>query len=327
MNTPPFLVKYRMEIILAAILLLSGFLNIWNIWGQGFSNTYYAAAVKSMLENPGLLFFNSFDPAGFITVDKPPVGLWVQVASAALFGYSGWSLVLPQALAGVGSVGLIYLIVSRPFGKATGLVSAFALATTPIFAAVSRNETPDGLLIFVLLLAVWVALKAARERSLPCLLLSVVLVGVGFNIKMIQAFIVVPAILAIYLLGTQEIPLKKRTVHLALAIMVLIAVSLSWAVAVDMVPKDQRPYIGGSGDNTVLGLIVNYNGMHRLADGMTGGPGSGPGGVMPDQAGTFAQEIPNRTADRRSDRMATGGGAPRAQERCRHPVTGREGCS
>ncbi|MFA6332980.1 MAG: glycosyl transferase, partial [Methanoregula sp.] len=92
--------KYRYEILLAGILFLSAFLNIWNIWDQGISNAYYAAAVRSMLENPAMLFFNSFDAAGFITVDKPPVGLWVQAASAALLGFSGWSLVLPQALAG-----------------------------------------------------------------------------------------------------------------------------------------------------------------------------------------------------------------------------------
>jgi hypothetical protein len=114
---------YRYEILFAGILLLSAFLNTWNIWGQGYSNAYYAAAVRSMLENPSPLFFNSFDAAGFITVDKPPVGLWVQAASAALLGFSGWSLVLPQALAGVGSVALVCLIVSRVFGKPAGLVS------------------------------------------------------------------------------------------------------------------------------------------------------------------------------------------------------------
>jgi 4-amino-4-deoxy-L-arabinose transferase-like glycosyltransferase len=159
--------KYRYEVLLAGVLILSAFLNLWNIWNQGYSNAYYAAAVKSMLANPSLLFFNSFDAAGFITVDKPPVGLWVQAASAAIFGFSGWSLVLPQALAGIGSVALLYLIVSRAFGKPAGLVSALALAITPIFVAVSRNGTMDGVLIFVLLLAVWAGLKAAHESSLP----------------------------------------------------------------------------------------------------------------------------------------------------------------
>lgn len=275
-----FITKYRAEILLFGILALSAFLNLWNIWNQGITNSYYAAAVKSMLVNPGIAFFNSFDPAGFVTVDKPPVGLWVQAAFAAVLGFSGWVLVLPQALAGVGSVALIYLIVSRPFGKTTGLVSALALAVTPILVAVSRNGTMDTQLIFVLLLAVWAALKAARERSLPWFLVSVVLLGIGFNIKMIQAYIAVPAVLAVYFLGTTDVTWKKRILHVGLAIVVLLAVSLSWATAVDMIPADQRPYIGGSGDNTVLGLIINYNGIHRLeSDGMGGmGGGSGTGG-------------------------------------------------
>jgi len=309
--------QYRYEILLAGILILSAFLNFWNVWNQGFSNTYYAAAVKSMLANPAVLFFNSFDAAGFITVDKPPVGLWVQAASAALFGFSGWSLVLPQALAGVGSVALIYLIISRAFGKPAGLVSALALAVTPIFVAVSRNGTMDGILIFVLLLAVWVALKAARESSLFCLLLAVILIGIGFNVKMIQAFIVVPAVLAIYLLGAQETSLKKRVLHIVLAIAILAVVSLSWAVVVDSIPADQRPYIGGSGDNTVLGLIVNYNGIHRLESDSIG-PGRNTAGFTQGSSGSGADTPPggqsgfppvqggmqNRTAGRSMDRSS-----------------------
>ncbi|MEN6609552.1 MAG: glycosyltransferase family 39 protein, partial [Methanoregulaceae archaeon] len=287
-----FITKYRAEILLCGILALSAFLNLWNIWNQGITNSYYAAAVKSMLVNPGIAFFNSFDPAGFVTVDKPPVGLWVQAAFAAVLGFSGWVLVLPQALAGVGSVALIYLIVSRPFGKTAGLVSALALAVTPILVAVSRNGTMDTQLIFVLLLAVWVALKAARERSLPWFLISVVLLGIGFNIKMIQAYIAVPAVLAVYFLGTTDFAWKKRILHVGLAIVVLLAVSLSWAVAVDTIPADQRPYIGGSGDNTVLGLIVNYNGLHRLeSDGMGGmGGSSGTGGPGTSATGQHGLE-------------------------------------
>jgi 4-amino-4-deoxy-L-arabinose transferase-like glycosyltransferase len=282
--------KYRAEILLAGILFLSFILNVWNIWNQGITNEYYAAAVKSMLENPGLLFFNSFDPAGFVTIDKPPVGLWIQVAFAELLGFSGWVLVLPQALAGVGSVALAYLIVSRPFGKPAGLISALALAVTPIFVAISRNETMDGLLIFILLLALFIALKAARDQSLPWLLISVGLIGVGFNIKMIQAFIIVPAVFFIYLMGTRSLSLKARALHLILAVLVLIIISFSWAAAMDVVPPDQRPYIGGSGDNTVFGLIINYNGIHRLESGVSGqgaGPGSAPPmkGMIPSQPG------------------------------------------
>jgi 4-amino-4-deoxy-L-arabinose transferase-like glycosyltransferase len=335
MTVPPFVTRYRAECLLCGILLLSAFLNLWNIWNQGFSNTFYAAAVRSMLDNPHLFFFNSFDPAGFVTVDKPPVGLWVQVAFAAVLGFSGWALVLPQALAGVGSVFLVYVIVSRPFGKAAGLAGAFALAVTPIFVAVSRNGTMDAQLIFVILLALWAALKATRERSLLWLLLSVVLVGIGFNIKMIQAFIVVPAILAIYLLGA-ELPVKKRIVHLILAIAVLLAVSLSWAVAVDMIPANERPYIGGSGDNTVLGLIVNYNGLHRLENGgmgsMSGGGAgfssapygdmTGPQGAAPSgMPGTQGTDTGMPSSDRR---MSSGDMTPPGQGTGQGTGSGRQ---
>jgi 4-amino-4-deoxy-L-arabinose transferase-like glycosyltransferase len=301
--------QYRAEILLVAILLFSAFLNFWNVWNQGFSNAYYAAAVRSMLENPGIAFFNSYDPAGFVTIDKPPVGLWVQALSAVIFGYSGWALVLPQALAGVGSVALVYAIVSRPFGKPAGLVSAFALAVTPIFVAVSRNGTMDGILIFVLLLALRVALKAAQDQSLPLLLLSVSLIGVGFNIKMIQAFIVVPAVLVIYFLAIRDAPWKKQALHLGLALVVLLGVSLSWAVAVDMIPASERPYIGGSGDNTVLGLIINYNGLHRLENGGMGGAG-GPGGTMAGSGGPIGSGAPTGLSTRNGS-----GSPPDSQDR------------
>lgn len=281
-------IRYRAELLLGAILVLSAFLNLWNIWNGGISNAYYASAVMSALVNPVAGFFNSLDPAGFITVDKPPVGIWVQALFAAVLGFSGWSIILPQALAGVASVALIYVIVSRPFGNPAGLVAAFALAVTPISVAVARNGTMDMQMIFVILLAVWAVLKAARERSLPWLLVSVALVGIGFNIKMIQAFIVVPAILAIFLLGAADLSWQKRILHLGIAVVVLLAVSLSWALVVDSIPSDQRPFIGGSGDNTVMGLILNYNGAHRLGLGESSG---GPGGNAP---GSSAGGMPGR---------------------------------
>jgi 4-amino-4-deoxy-L-arabinose transferase-like glycosyltransferase len=294
--------KYRAEILLLAILFLSAFLNIWNIWSGGISNAYYAAAVKSALVNPVAGFFNSLDPAGFITVDKPPVGIWVQALFAAVLGFSGWTIILPQALAGVGSVALIYCIVSRPFGKPAGLVAAFALAVTPISVAIARNGTMDMQMIFVILLAVWAALKAAREGSFSWLLVSAILVGIGFNIKMIQAFIVVPAILAVYLVGAAGIGWQKRILHLGLAVVVLLAVSLSWALAVDSIPADQRPFIGGSGDNTVMSLILNYNGAHRLGIGESGGgPGNGAPGAS--AGGMPGQGTGNRTM------AAPGGGS------------------
>jgi 4-amino-4-deoxy-L-arabinose transferase-like glycosyltransferase len=265
-----------------------------------------------MLVNPGIGFFGSFDPAGFITVDKPPVGIWIQTAFAAVLGFSGWVLVLPQALAGIGSVALLYFIISRPFGKPAGLVAALALAVTPIFVAISRNGTMDTQLIFVLLLAIWVILKATREMSLPLLLISVALIGIGFNIKMIQAFIVVPAVLAVYFWGTTGFTWKKRFLHIGLAIVVLLTVSLSWAVVVDMIPASERPYIGGSGDNTVLGLIIDYNGLNRLGiGGMNGGPSSGEPGISINGQPGFGQNGSMMAAAGQSESSFPGpGGGP-----------------
>jgi 4-amino-4-deoxy-L-arabinose transferase-like glycosyltransferase len=262
--------KYWADILLWGIISLAGFFNLWNIWNQGFDNPYYAAAVRSILANPGLAFFNPFDAAGFVTVDKPPIGIWVQAASAAVFGFSNWSVILPQALAGIGSVALIYFIVKRPFGKTASLIAAFALATTPAFVSASRLETMDTQIIFVILLAVLVALKAARDHSFWLLLLSIILVGIGFNIKMIQAFVVMPAIVAIYLFGA-VLPAREKVIHLVVALLVLAAVSLSWAIAVDAIPADQRPYIGTSGDNSVIGLMLGHNGEEAFVGVTTSG--------------------------------------------------------
>jgi len=306
--------QYRAEILLCAILFLSVFLNVWNIWNGGISNAYYASAVRSMLVNPVAGFFNSLDPAGFITVDKPPAGLWMQALFAAVLGFSGWTIILPQALAGTGSVALLYFIISRPFGKPAGLVAAFALTVTPISVAVARNGTMDMQMIFVILLAVWAGLKAARERSLPWLLASAVLVGIGFNIKMIQAFIVIPAILAVYFLGAADPAWKQRVLHIGLAVSVLLTVSLSWALVVDSIPADQRPFIGGSDDNTVMGLILNYNGAHRLGIGESGG-GYGSGSFGSSAERISYQGSGNRTMVMQGDAFTLvpgAGGSPPA---------------
>ena len=129
---------------LAAILLLSAFLNLYGLTSEGHPNSYYSAAVKNMLTSWSNFFFASFD-AGFVSVDKPPLGLWIQAASAYLFGFNGVTLVLPQAIASVLSVALLYHLVRRTFGPVAGLLSALALAVTPIIVVTSRNNTMDML--------------------------------------------------------------------------------------------------------------------------------------------------------------------------------------
>ena len=269
------LTKEKIGIIL--VLILSGILNLANLSIENYGNEYYAAGVKSMVLNFKNFFFVSFDPAGFVSIDKPPLGFWIQAISAKIFGFSGWSILLPQALAGIISVALIYYIVKRSFGYAAGIIAAICLAITPVFVAASRNNTIDNLLVLVLLIACVFFSKAAEKGKFKYLIISLIFIGLGFNIKMLEAYMIGPAIYITYLISSAA-PLKKRIKHLVIGTVVLIAVSLSWATIVDLVPSQNRPFVGSSTNNTVMELIFGHNGLERLSSnsgGMGGGPGNG----------------------------------------------------
>jgi 4-amino-4-deoxy-L-arabinose transferase-like glycosyltransferase len=248
---------------LGLVLAIAAFLDFFGLSREGWANTYYSAAVRSLLQSWHNFFFVAFDPGGFVSVDKPPLGFWVQTASAKLFGFHGWSLLLPQAVAGVASVLVLFLIVRRAFGPLAGLIAAAALALTPVAVADNRNNTIDSLLVLCLLLAAWATLKATDRGRLAWLLLGMALVGLGFNIKMLEAYLALPALVALYCFGA---PVRWRTRfwHLGVAVAVLLLVSLSWAVAVDLTPPSQRPYVGSSQHNSELELAFGYNGLQRL---------------------------------------------------------------
>jgi 4-amino-4-deoxy-L-arabinose transferase-like glycosyltransferase len=251
------------RVALGLILVLTAILDFFQLDRIGLGNTYYAAAVKSMLTSWHNFFFVSLDPGGFVSVDKPPVAFWIQAASAKVFGFGGISLMLPQALAGVLSVALLYHLVARVFGRPAGLLAALALALTPVAVLVNRGNLIESTLVLALLLAAWAVLRAAETGRLRWLLLSAFLVGVGFNIKMLEAYLALPAIVLVYALGA---PVRwwTRLWHLALAGVVLLVVSLSWMTAVDLTPVSQRPYVGSSGNNSELSLALGYNGLGRL---------------------------------------------------------------
>ncbi|MCQ6281117.1 glycosyltransferase family 39 protein [Bacillus sp. EB600] len=258
---------------LAAILLLSIILNFYKLGQEGYGNTYYSAAVKSMLDNWHNFFFNSFDPKGFITIDKPPVGFWFQTLSAYIFGFKGWSLFLPQALAGVLAVALLYHLVGRVFGRGAGLIAALFLALTPIVVAADRTNEVDSMLMFVTLIATWAISKAVEQSHIKWLVLAFFLVGVGFNIKMMEAFLVLPAFYLFYFISP-KLTWTKKLVHLLVATIVLAVVSLSWSVIVDSIPSDQRPYVGSTQDNSMVTLAIGYNGINRLVGQQRGQQGN-----------------------------------------------------
>jgi len=263
----------RHRFALGGILLISIVMNFYALGKNGFGS-YYPAAIRSMLDSWQNFFFVSYDPGGFVSIDKPPVGFWLEAASAKIFGFNSVSILLPQALAGVLSVWLLYYLVRRHFGVVAGLLAALALALNPISILTNRNVTIDSTLTLVLLLGAWTVLKAAETGRLRWLLLTAFIVGIGFNIKMLEAYLVVPAYGLLYLLAAPH-SLRKRIGHLALAGVLLLAVSLSWVVAVDLTPASQRPYVGSTQDNSELSLALGYNGIQRLLGGFVGGFGRG----------------------------------------------------
>jgi 4-amino-4-deoxy-L-arabinose transferase-like glycosyltransferase len=208
----------------AAVLLLAAALRLWRLDQNGFDNEYYAAAVRSMTESWHNFLYNAFDPAGFVSVDKPPLALWIQVASAKFFGYSWWSVLLPQVLEGVGAVGLVMYLVWRQFGGPAGVLAGLFLAVTPVSVAVDRSSNTDSALVFVLLLAAWALIRACEEGSRALLLLAMALVGLAFNIKMMAAYVLLPTFVLVYFLGA-PVPWRRRSLDLILGGLVLVAVS------------------------------------------------------------------------------------------------------
>ena len=271
---------------IVAILILSLLLHLLRLDRVGFGNLYYAAAVKSMMCDARLFFFASFDPGGFVTVDKPPLGLWIQAVSAWILGFSGFALLLPQVLAGTASVGVLYVILRRRAGTAAALLAALLLALSPVFVAANRNNTMDSTLLFVMLLAAWALLAASERASLRLVLLAFALVGIGFNIKMMQAYMILPALGLVYLFCT-EASWKSRVAHLAAGTLLLAVLSLAWVVAVDLTPEEMRPYVGSTRNNRMLELAVGHNAMARIGGprGMGRGPrqpmGPPPGNMGP----------------------------------------------
>ncbi len=271
------LIPHRLGLI--GILLVSIFANFWMLGQNGYGNLYYAAAVKSMGNNWKAFFFVSFDSAGFVSVDKPPVGFWLQVISTKVFGFTPFAVFLPQALAGVLSVLLLYWLVRRHFGVVAGLIAAAALAVSPISVVTNRNNTIDSTLMLVLLLAAWATFRAIETDKLRWLVVSGLLIGLGFNIKMMEAYLPIPAFALAYLFSSRK-SWVRRIANLVGAGAVMVALSFLWVMIVDLIPASLRPWVGSTSDNSELTLALGYNGVQRLL-GMGGGIFSGRTGSAP----------------------------------------------
>ncbi|MFK0246641.1 glycosyltransferase family 39 protein [Amycolatopsis azurea] len=257
------------------LLAATALLYFWNLTASGYGNSFYAAAVQSGTQDWKAWLFGSLDAGNVLTVDKPPAALWVTTAFARLFGFSGFTVLAPQALMGVASVGLLYLTVKRTSGPVAGLFAGAALALTPVAALMFKFNNPDALLTLLLIAGAYCTIRAIEKASPRWLAFAGVAIGFGFLTKMMQAFLVLPAFGLAYLIAAPT-SLGKRLLHLAGAV-VSVVVSAGWFIAlVDLWPTASRPYIGGSTDDSLLELALGYNGLGRIF----GRSGGGDGGVM-----------------------------------------------
>lgn len=261
----------------AALLVATAALYLWDLSASGWANAYYSAAAQAGTQSWKALLFGSSDAANAITVDKPPASLWIMGLSARLFGVGSWSILVPQALMGVGSVWLLYATVRRTDSPAAGLLAGSVLALTPAAALMFRFNNPDALLVLLLTAAAYCVVRALERGRLSWLLLAGTAVGFGFLTKMLQAFLVLPAFALVYLVAA-PLPLGRRLAHL-LAAAAAVVVSAGWYVAlVELWPASGRPYVGGSQGNSILELTLGYNGLGRLTGDEVGSVGGGMGG-------------------------------------------------
>jgi 4-amino-4-deoxy-L-arabinose transferase-like glycosyltransferase len=267
---------------LGAILALSAVLNTVKLSQNAWANTFYSAGVKSMLGSLHNFLYASFDQGGLVTIDKPPLGLWVQVISAKVFGYTPLSLLLPEAIIGTLTVLALYLILARRLGVLAALAAALALAVFPVFVAVSRANGVDPLLVLLLVLACGAALRSIDGGRVRWLLIAGVLIGLAFNTKTLAAYLAVPSIALGYLVCAPG-GWRRRLLALVAAGLVMGLVSFSWIALVELTPASKRPFVGSSTNNTEIGLTFEYNGFGRV-EGEVGGPGKvsiKPGGTVP----------------------------------------------
>ncbi|MCG8921932.1 glycosyltransferase family 39 protein [Lentzea sp. CC55] len=261
---------------LAPAVLLAGtaVLYLWNLTASGYGNEFYAAATQAAAQSWKALLFGSLDPGGTITVDKPPAFLWVSGLFAKAFGFSSWTVLAPQALEGVAAVGLLYATVKRTSGPAAALFAGTAFALTPVAALMFRFNLPDALLVLLMVAAAYCTVRALENASPLWLVLAGSAIGFAFLTKMLQAFLVLPALALAYLVAAPA-SFPRRLLHL-LGAGLAVVVSAGWFIAlVELWPADSRPYIGGSTNDSLWELAIGYNGLGRIFGGAGGGPGGG----------------------------------------------------
>lgn len=248
---------------LAALLVSTGVFWLIGLSRNEWANPFYAAAVQAGSRNWKAALFGSSDAANSITVDKPPVSLWPMELGVRLFGLNGWSMLVPQVLIGVATVALLYVTVKRTFGASAGLIAGAVLALTPVATVMFRYNNPDAMLVFLMTAAAWALLRGVDDGRTRWLVACGVFLGFGFLTKQLQVMLMVPALAGVYLWAGPP-RLRTRLWQLLAGLAAMVVAGGWWVLLVSLTPPSERPYIGGSTDNSFMNLTFGYNGLFRL---------------------------------------------------------------
>jgi len=260
---------------LAGVLVLAAVLYTWNLTVSGYANTYYSAAALSASQSWSAWFFGSFDAANFITVDKPPLSTMVMGLSVRLFGLSSWSILLPEALAGVATVAVLFATVKRSFGPAAAAIAAVVMALTPAAVLIFRFNNPDALLTLLLVASAWALFRSLENGGYRWMALAASFVGLAFLTKYLQAYLVLPGYALVFGFSANT-SLRRRLIGLVVAMATVLVTSGWWVAIVELIPAGSRPFIGGSTTGSPLDLIFGYDGLGRIFG--ASGPGGGAAG-------------------------------------------------
>ncbi len=283
----------------AGLLVLTAATYLWNLTISGWGNTFYAAAAQAGSQSWTAFLYGASDAAGSITVDKPPLSLWVMAASVRLFGLSPAAVLAPEVLLGVLTVAVLVATVRRRTSLGPALLAGAVLASTPVAALMFRYDNPDALLTLLLVTAAAAVLRAVEDGRTRWMLAAGALVGAAFLTKQLQAFLVLPAFALAYLVAA-PVSLGRRIRDGLLAVGAMIVTGGWWVAIVELVPATARPYVGGSRTNSFLELTFGYNGFGRLDGQETASSGAvhlrGVSGVLrllePAFAGQFSWLAP-----------------------------------
>jgi 4-amino-4-deoxy-L-arabinose transferase-like glycosyltransferase len=303
MSIPDQVIARRHRVELGAVLLATAALYLWNLGASGWANPFYSAAAQAGSQNWTAWFFGSSDAANSITVDKPPASLWIMGLSVRLFGLNAWSILVPEAMMGVATAWILYLAVrsaaipasGKVLAHRAGLLAAAVLAVTPVATLMFRFNNPDALLVLLMTAAAYGVVRSIQENRLRWLLLAGAFIGFGFLAKQLQVLLVVPGFAFAYLLAARP-GLGRRLLHLLAAGAAVVLSAGWWLAAVELTPAAQRPYIGGSQNNSILELTLGYNGFGRLNGSETGSVGGSNGWGAPGLFRMFSSEFGGQIA-------------------------------